>query len=286
MKKFVLTFLLVLLYYSLLLSQVFEGEDISICNYKFQLAVDKKFSEKPINEIIIAVGKSFIGTEYRAHTLEITESEELVINLRGFDCNTFVENVLVLSRCIKSGNTTFEDFQSELKLIRYRNGEMDKYPSRLHYFTDWIFDNEEKCIVKNITEEIGGDKLELNLSFMSDHPEYYKHLKAHPEFISIIKKQEEEINQRNHYFIPQEKIDCVESKIKSGDLLAITTNVKGLDVNHVGIAIRMDDNRIHLLHAPVPGSKVQITDLNIYEYVKKIEKDTGIIVVKVLEPTH
>ena len=265
-----------------------ESEDVrvQICNSKFQLAVDEKLSDKPINEVIVEIGKSFIGTDYAAHTLEVNDKEELVINLSALDCNTFVENVLAISRCIKQGITSFDDFQDELKLIRYRDGKIDQYPSRLHYFTDWIFNNEEKDIVKNITEEIGGEKLEMNLSFMSSHPEYYKHLKAQPEFIPVIKMQEEEINKREHFFIPQEKIAELELQIESCDLLVFTSTIKGLDVNHVGIAVRMDDDRIHVLHAPNVGYKVQISELPLAEYVNKIEKDSGVIVVRILEPTE
>jgi hypothetical protein len=279
-------FLILLLIFGTLHAQVFTEEDISICDSKFQLAKDNELSLKPINEIIIEIGKSFIGTEYEANTLEITESERLVINLRKLDCNTFIENVLVLSRCIKKNKTGFIDFQNELKFIRYRNGELDKYPSRLHYFTDWIYNNEKKGVVKNVTKEMNGDTLILNLSFMSDHPQYYKHLKDNPDFISIIKNQEKEISKRNYNFIPQDKIVEVEGKIQSGDLLAFTSTVDGLDVNHVGIAIRMEDRRIHILHAPLAGTKVQITKLPIDEYVNRLEKDSGIIVVRSLEPIN
>jgi hypothetical protein len=267
-------------------AQVFSNEDIEICDSKFQLAVDEKLSAKPINEVVVEVGKSFIGTDYAAHTLEVNDEEKLVINLSALDCNTFVENVLAISRCIKQDKTSLDDFQDELKLIRYRDGKIDQYPSRLHYFTDWIFNNEEKDIVKNITEEIGGEKLEMNLSFMSSHPEYYKHLKDQPEFIPVIKKQEEEINKRNHFFIPQEKIAELEPKIENGDLLVFTSTIKGLDVNHVGIAVRMDDDKIHVLHAPNIGYKVQISELPLAEYVNKIEKDSGVIVARVLEPAE
>jgi len=192
---------------------------------------------------------------------------------------------LVFSRNIKQGKTTFDDYKNELMLIRYRGGKIDQYPSRLHYFTDWIYDNEKKGFVKDITEDIGGDKMELNLSFMSDHPQYYKHLKKNPDFIPTIKKQEEEISKRKYYFIPQEKIGGIENEIEDGDLLAFTSKVKGLDVNHVGIAVRMDDDRIHILHAPNVGLKVQISELPLAEYVNKIEKDSGVIVIRVLEPT-
>jgi hypothetical protein len=275
--------------YSLLLTatgcaQETEDVNVQICNSKFNLAVDEKLSDNPINEVIIEIGKSFIGTDYVAHTLEVNDEESLVINLSGLDCNTFVENVLAISRCIKQDKTSFENFKDELTLIRYRNGKIDQYPSRLHYFTDWIFNNEQKGIVKNITEEIGGEELEIKLSFMSSHPEYYKHLKAQPEFIPVIKKQEEEINQREHFFIAQEKIAKLEPQIESGDLLAFTSTIKGLDVNHVGIAVRMDDDKIHVLHAPNVGYNVQISELPLAEYIDKIEKDSGVIVARVLEP--
>lgn len=267
-------------------AQIFTEKDIEICNSKFSFAAKSNLSSIPINEVITEIGKSFIGTEYEAHTLEITEFERLVINLRAFDCNTFIENVLAISRCIKKNKTTFKHFQDELKLIRYRNGQLSGYPSRLHYFSDWIYDNEKKGIVNDVTEKIGGDSLKLNLSFMSGHPQYYKHLKDNPAFIELIKKQEEEISGRDYYYIPQENIKNIESKIQSGDILAFTSTINGLDVNHVGIAVRMEDNRIHILHAPVPGSKVQITKLPLDEYVKRLEKDSGIIVVRNLEPVN
>ncbi|MCH6573979.1 MAG: DUF1460 domain-containing protein [Bacteroidetes bacterium] len=97
---------------------------------------------------------------------------------------------------------------------------------------------------------------------------------------------EEEINKRDYYFIPQEKIAEIENEIEDGDLLAFTSKVKGLDVNHVGIAVRLDDRRIHVLHAPNVGYQIEITNLPLAEYVMKIEKDSGVIVVRALEPTE
>jgi len=266
--------------------QVYTDKDVEICNITFQLAVDENLQARPINDVIVEIGKSFIGTDYVSHTLEVDGDERLVINLTGQDCNTFLEYALVFSRNIKQGKTSFDDYKNELMLIRYRGGKIDQYPSRLHYFTDWIYDNEKKGIVKDITEEIGGDRMELNLSFMSAHPQYYKHLKENLDFIPQIKQLEEEISKRKYYFIPQEKIAEIENEIEDGDLLAFTSTVKGLDVNHVGIAVRLDDERIHVLHAPNVGYQVEITKLPLAEYVMKIEKDSGVIVVRALEPTE
>ena len=265
-------------------SQVFSEKDIEVCNSKFSLAVDKSLSEKPINEVVIEIGKSFLKTEYVANTLEKKGDEQLVINLTGLDCTTFLETSLTFARCIKKDKTSFEDYQNELTFIRYRDGKLDKYPSRLHYFSDWIYNNQQKGIVKDITEEIGGKEIKFNLNFMSENPKYYKQLEENPEFIPVVRKQEKEINARQYFYIPEDDIEKIESKIQSGDLIALTTSDKGLDIGHVGIAIKMDSGRIHFLHAPLAGSKVQITETPLSDYAKKIKKHTGIIVLRVLEP--
>lgn len=265
-------------------SQVFSEKDVEICNSKFTLAVDKSLNQKPINEVVAEIGKSFLNTEYVAHTLEKEGDEQLVINLTGLDCTTFLETSLTFARCIKKGKTSFQDYQNELTFIRYRDGKLDKYPSRLHYFSDWIYNNQQKGIVKDITEEIGGKPIRFKVNFMSENPKFYKQLQDNTAFIPIIKKQEEEINSRQYYYIPENDIEKVESKIQSGDLIALTTSDKGLDIGHVGIALKMDDGRIHFLHAPLVGSKVQITESPLSDYAKKIKKHTGIIVLRVLEP--
>jgi len=265
-------------------SQVFSEKDVEICNSKFTLAVDKSLSAKPINEVIIEIGKSFLKTDYVAHTLEKEGDEQLVINLTGLDCTTFLETTLSFARCIKKGKTSFEDYQNELTFIRYRDGKLDKYPSRLHYFSDWIYNNQQKSIVKDITKEIGGKPIKFKLNFMSENPKYYKQLQDNPEFIALVSKQEKEINSRQYYYIPEDDIEKSESKIQSGDLIALTTNDKGLDIGHVGLAIKMDNGRIHFLHAPQAGSKVQITEIPLSDYVKKIKKHTGIIVLRLIEP--
>lgn len=264
-------------------SQIFSEADEQICNSKFELAVNKSLSEKPLNEIIVEVGKSFLGTEYVAHSLEEDGDEQLVINFTGLDCTTFLETSLALARCIKKGKTTFKDYQDELTFIRYRDGKIDKYPSRLHYFSDWVYNNQKKNIVKDISGEIGGKEIKFNVNFMSSNPKYYKQLNENPDFIPVIKNQEQQIASRKYHYIPEDQIELVEDKIQTGDLIGLTTSDKGLDIGHVGIAVRMDDGRIHFMHAPQKGSKVQITEKPLSDYAKKIKKHTGIIVLRLEE---
>lgn len=284
MKKF---FILLFLIATKVFSQsIYTQADVDVCKSKFELAVEKNLAKLPINEVIIAVAKSFIGTEYAANTLEKGDKESLVIHLTGLDCYTFLESSLALARCIKEEKTSFQDYENELTKIRYNNGKIDEYPSRLHYFSDWIYDMNKRSIGKDITKEIGGVPYKKKINFMSTHADSYRQLKDNPKFVDEIAAIEKQISSRKYFYIPQEKIASVEQKIESGDIIGITTNIDGLDIAHTGIAIRMDDGRIYLLHAPNIGFKVQITEKPLADYIKENKKQTGIIVLRPQEPTN
>ncbi len=145
-------------------------------------------------------------------------------------------------------------------------------------------DNVTKGVIEDETLEIGGRTIKFNLNFMSTHPESYKQLKENPELIPIIENQEEEISCREYYYIPKEEFKSKEKFINNGDIIAITTTVEGLDIGHIGIAVKMDDGRIHLLHAPSPNTKVQITEQTLEDYLMKYKRHSGVIVLRVLEP--
>lgn len=260
---------------------IYTQSDVEICNSKFQLAIDKNLSAKPINEVIIEIAKNFIGTEYAAGSLEKGEKEQLVVYLTGLDCYTFLESAIVFARSIKNGKTTFEDYQKELENIRYRSGKLKEYPSRLHYFSDWIFEMNKRGIGKDFTKELGGIPYNKKINFMSTHVDAYKQLKNNPQFVKEITAIEKEISARNYFYIPEDDIEKIEDKIESGDILGITTNIEGLDISHTGIAIRMDDGRIHLLHAPNVGYKVQISEKPLADYLKANKKQTGVMALRI-----
>jgi hypothetical protein len=276
--------LAVLLSYIPLFAQVYSDKDVEICNNTFSFAAEENLETKSIGDVITEVGKQFIGTDYEAFALEKEGEEQLVVNLTGLDCTTFLENSLVFSRLIKSGKNTFADYQEELINVRYRNSIIEGYPSRLHYFSDWIHHNQRKGIIEDVTKDIGGEKIKFNVNLMSSKPDSYKQLKANPEFADTLKAQEDEISSREYYYIPKKRVSQVEENIQNGDLLALTTNIKGLDIGHVGIAVRKEDGRIYFMHAPIAGSKVQISENPLPEYLSKIKKHTGIIVLRPQEP--
>ena len=280
MKKL---FIALLLLSSLVSAQIYTPNDISVCLQKFHLVIDKKITKDPIGEVMVVIGKSFIGTMYEAHTLEKAEPESLVVNLTGFDCTTFMENCLVLARVAKIKDPTIKKYLEQLQYERYRNGIIDGYHSRLHYFTDWIYDGEKKGIVKNITQSLGGIPYNKKIDFMTTHREAYKQLKD-DSFYKKIGDIEKEINKRQLFYIPKDSISKIENKLMNGDIIAFTTTIPGLDVSHVAFVIKMDDGNTKILNAPDVGKKVQISSKTLSEYVKGNKRQTGIIVARPLEP--
>ena len=257
----------------------FQAQDKQIAEQLFQLFEDGK---KPrISELMIKVGSSFMGAPYVANTLEVGDSEKLVVNLHEFDCNTFAESCLALSHTIKAGNPTFEKYINELAAIRYRHGVIEGYPSRLHYFSDWVDDNQQKKKVRNMTATVSTTIFPNRVNFMSSHPDSYKHLKNNPGFVAEIKKQENDINQRETCFIPKSKVEAIESQLKDGDIIGITTSITGLDVSHVGIIIKQK-GRVYMLHASSTQKKVTMTDMPLLDYLQGNKFSTGIIVARPL----
>jgi hypothetical protein len=236
-------------------------------------------SDIPVGDLILKIGNNFKGTPYVGKTLDINIEENLVVNLRELDCTTFVENCLAISRTIKSGHPSFDTFVSELEKIRYRMGHPDGYVSRLHYFGEWITNNQLKGIVEDITFNLGGLKCAVFLNFMSTHPDFYPQLKANPALISEIKVIENSISGKPFFFIPKEKIAGSESKIFNGDFVALVTKIPGIDVSHVGLLYK-NDGRVYLLHASQSGGKVESTSVPLADYLKDSRNTTGIFVVR------
>lgn len=258
---------------------IFQQKDKEILDELFTILAPEKNSSIPV--LMLKVGTFFKETPYVASTLEINpEKEKLVINLREMDCTTFAENCLAISRTIKSNKPTFEKFTAELQEIRYRNGKIDGYPSRLHYFSDWIYNNAQKKLVKRVSKEIADIPYPLHVNFMSTHPGSYIQLKD-STLIPIIAKQELEISSRTMYYIPKDRISEFEDKLMDGDIAGITTNINGMDIMHVVLLVRQGEH-IHLLHASSSAGKVILSDETLEEYLNSSKRATGIMVARPL----
>lgn len=241
---------------------------------------DESLANQSISKIIEKVGLSFLGTEYVAGTIDAdVNTEKLTIKISGLDCVTFVENTLAISRAIQTGMPTLESFKDELQSIRYRNGKIDGYSSRLHYFSDWIYDNEKKGIVKDITEQIGGTMYNKKINFMSTHRSSYKQIESDDDALAEIKNVENKINNRDLYYIPKGSVDKYYDKLQTGDIIATTTEISGLDVTHTGF-IYKKKGKTYFLHASSIAKEVMVTKEELKAYLKSDKKKTGIMVAR------
>jgi hypothetical protein len=256
-----------------------QRQDRKIFKELIRVLDKKKASAKFPDQLILEIGKFFLGTPYMTGTLETKGAEHLVVNLREYDCVTFIENVVALLWHVKSRGKSFETFRRSLQKIRYRQGRLQGYSSRLHYFSDWIHDNQKKGIVRDVTAKIGGRPLRKAITFMATHPDLYPSLKNMAE-LRRIKSIEKTISRRSLFFIPKKALSHLEDRIRDGDLIAITTNTKGLDVQHVGLAARVK-NRIHLLHASSTEGKVVLSKKTLYRYLMQSRYRSGIMVARI-----
>lgn len=257
------------------------------CSPKDRAAVENKLVEidgilkSDFGETMVSVGKTFMKTPYVAKTLEIGDTETLVVNLQGLDCTTFVENVLAFSLLLRQQEMSFDDYLENLEAIRYKDGELEGYASRLHYFSEWIANNAEKGLLKDITGAIGGEEITKDINFMSTHRDLYPFLADDVNY-SKIKASENYLNNQAICVLAQDDISKNEHLIQSGDIIALATSINGLDVTHTGIATREKDGRIHLLHASTRSMEVEVSKLPLADYLKNIKSNTGIMVTRPL----
>jgi len=259
-----------------------ESRSREIFSRIIKRAISEEWESLPIGECMGNIGLLLAGTEYVAGTLDGEGPEICRVNLTGLDCVTFFENVLCISRILKKEKTSFDDFKAEIIFIRYKEGILTDYTSRLHYTSDWIYDNEKKKVVRNITKEIGGEEFPFKVSFMSKNAHFYQSLKEFPEFIETIAMLEKEINKRKHWYIPKSKIKEAQKHIQTGDIIALATDKEGLDYGHTGLAYRDERGKIRFLHASQKKKKV-LLDTELYKYIQSIETHVGITIARPLE---
>lgn len=244
----------------------------------------------PMGELMGQLGLELVGTAYVPQTLEVEGPERLVVNLRGLDCVTFVENVYAAAVLLKTGvGSRIEDraaveseFERALRAVRYRGNAIEGYASRLHYFSDWIWDGEQKLLLTDVTQELGGAIDDEPVDFMSMHPDAYRQL-AETEQLEAIRQIEARLSARPRYVIREGEIAGAQAGIRTGDIIAATSTVAGLDVAHTGLAVRVGDE-VRLLHAPLVGEAVQLSEEPLAERIGRIDGQDGIMVARPAEP--
>lgn len=220
---------------------------------------------------VLFYARRFIGVPYVAHTLEVADPERLVVNLRELDCTTYVETVLALAMTHRAGSKDFMDFCRNLERIRYRGGRLNGYLSRLHYFAWWMHDNEKAGIVEEVTDATHFTApMQVNDYYMTKHPDSYKMLRLHPEWVKEIKKMEKAENGADGTYLPKSKTKLGQRHlpVQNGDVIAIVTGKAGLDYSHLGFAVWGTDGYLHLLNASSLYHRVVEDENSFYSYLQ------------------
>jgi hypothetical protein len=267
-------------------SEPWLDEDWAIFEQKVRWASGQRLDTVPLPAAVAAIGRSFVGTAYVPRTLEAEGPEGLVINFRGLDCVTFVENALALARFVRAEGVTRlasrpdaeAAYGTLLAQLRYRDGTIEGYPSRLHYFSDWVADNARRGLVEDLTASLGGEGDAEPIDFMSTHPDAYRQL-GDAANLAAVRATEMQLNARGRTFIPEDRIARAASGIRDGDIIAATSTVAGLDVAHTGLALWVDGT-LRLLHAPLVGDSVEISTVSLADRILSIEGQDGIIVAR------
>jgi len=268
-------------------STVFKGQD------QFNRLVTKaksgNWSSLPIGERTAVVGQALTGTRYKHFTLEIdSRIESPSVNFQGMDCWTFFEIALSFARMLNEpqSNWTPERLLHYIELDRYRSGECTgEYLSRLHYLEDWLYDNDRRGLVEDLTRSLGGANVPHSAREMSVGWRHYRYLAANRSLLGPLARMEANVSSRPLYQIPKNRVAGIESKLQSGDIIGIIGRDRsGLySTSHVGLALRTNDGVLHFMHASSPGNSGRvIVDTGLSKYLYRYRSDSGILVARPL----
>lgn len=247
-----------------------------------QSAMRQKLHQRPMGEIVQAIAQPFLGSAYKGNLLDQSPEETLVVNLNQFDCVLLVETVLAIARGVAVQDYSYTTFVNHLREQRYWEGQINGYCSRLHYFSQWIDDNQKRGIIQNIDQKLGGVSLNKKLNFMSAHRQNYPLMATNDTAYQCMVEREAQLDGVAIQYIPTQQIRRLYSKLQPGDIIAVATNIPGLDVTHTGLVYRQSNGNMGFLHASPAGQVTIARDLE--RYVSRVKHAIGILVARPIDP--
>jgi hypothetical protein len=237
----------------------------------------KQVSQGTLPALTLQMASTFLNTPYVAHTLEGNAIEQLVCRFDALDCTTLVDIAVSLA-VARQQELTYEEFLNTMTQLRYANATIDGYASRQHYFVSWRNETQKKGLLTDVTKSLGGVPYTKKINFMSAHASLYAGITSE-QVLDKIRENERKINEEKYFYIPKNAVKAMESRLKDGDIIGITSTVEGLDCNHQGI-VTMKNNRAYLLHASTSAQKVIVSPEPLSDYLNSIKRHSGIIVLR------
>ncbi|PYK76905.1 MAG: hypothetical protein DME37_13540 [Verrucomicrobia bacterium] len=175
-----------------------------------------------------------------------------------------------------------------IEIDRYRHAECTgDYLSRLHYLEDWLYDNDRRGLVSDLTRSLGGVSVPHSAREMTNGWRHYRYLVHNRGLLRPLAEMEAEVSSRSLYEIPKGRVAAIESRLRSGDIIGIVsrdgrhTSVRA--TSHVGLALRTADGTIHFMHASAPHNYGRVViDTRLSNYLYRYSSDTGILVARPL----
>ncbi|EKD77319.1 MAG: hypothetical protein ACD_42C00381G0004, partial [uncultured bacterium] len=210
----------------------------------------------------------------------------------GFDCVTFVNNVLALAL-----SHNLSEFQKKLLLINYYDG-IARFDNRFHFMSaDWNVQNQKNKFVTDITADIFDEKnksialfaegeidkpnwfLKKAESETAERADYLRRIAliVKKEFVSLpylplLKLFDENKNPREYLFNQIPNTSIIEIVRPNWNLKdKIGTN---LHVSHLGFAIRKSNGELFFRHAS--SEQKCVVEVLLSDYLKNILKSQTI----------
>jgi hypothetical protein len=199
---------------------------------------------------IDALSGLFLGRPFEANGLvgSKDEPEVFTASLDRFDCVTYVETVLALSRASRGS-----EFVDWLRRIRYDGGRVE-WTRRNHYMTSWIRSNARIGVVRPILEKAHTTRKVRLLDLVPGLPP----------------------KRTRFACVPKKRLGALKGRLRTGDLVFFASTRLHLDVFHCGILVNGGE-RWKMRHAARSRKSVVETDLD--EFLKA-NRTAGVIVVR------
>jgi hypothetical protein len=202
---------------------------------------------------IEVLSRQFLTYPYITNLIGSSQEPEIfVASLDGFDCVTYVETILALSRASSTG-----EFLEWLRKIRYDRGRVD-WKRRNHYMTNWIHNNAKLGLVRPLRPR--------GIATITKHRE----LDVVPQLPAVRSRFVCVPKTSLHRFLPH---------VQTGDLIFFASTRPHLDVFHCGILVR-DGDRLLMRHAA--RSRERVIEQELDDFLKA-NRMAGIIVARPTE---
>lgn len=211
--------------------------------------------------------------------------ETLRMELDAFECVSFIESAIAVARCGWSSETTESCFMRELEASRYRSGHMGDYSTRLHYFTDWIGDNERRGRISNLTASFGGEPVQKDFFYITQRVLKRAAMDATERTLlsHAMEATEARLSSARHSVLSRKSAPRVLNELRDGDLVAFVRDRPGLLVHHAGF-VYWANGTPRLLHASSYHGRVVITVRDVTNYLLRRPERRGVIIVRPLAP--